>query len=300
VIRGLVITFFGVAAVPLLAQDLEPRAYSPSPVGVNIVVVSNTFNKGDMNFDPSLAVEDAKASINASVLTYVRTLNVGGRSANIAYSLPYAVGDISGKLQGIFQSVHRSGLADSLGRFSINLYGAPAMDLKKFGAYQQKTIIGASLAFQAPSGQYDPAKLINIGNHRWAFRPQIGVSRAWGKWIFEVDGSAFFFATNHNFYGGKTREQNPIGAVQFHTVYNFKRGMWAAFDANFYYGGRTTVNDVRNFDLQRNSRLGATYSLPVNRKMSMKVAYSSGAVTSIGGDFRSLSVAFQYLWGAGL
>jgi hypothetical protein len=48
------------------AQELEPGAYSVSPVGVNIVVVANSFSGGDINFDPTLPVEDAKAKINTT------------------------------------------------------------------------------------------------------------------------------------------------------------------------------------------------------------------------------------------
>jgi hypothetical protein len=47
-------------------------------------------------------------------------------------------------------------------RFAVNLYGAPAMDLKEFSTYRQKTNIGASLVVSAPLGQYDPAKLVNL------------------------------------------------------------------------------------------------------------------------------------------
>ncbi|TAH66309.1 MAG: hypothetical protein EWM45_11755 [Rhodopseudomonas palustris] len=32
----------------------------------------------------------------------------------------------------------------------------------------------------APLGQYDSSKLINLGNHRWKIRPEIGASKAIG------------------------------------------------------------------------------------------------------------------------
>ena len=53
-------------------------------------------------------------------------------------------------------------------------------------------------------------------------------------------------------------------------------------------------------DLQRNSRLGATISIPVTKRQSLKFSGSSGAVTNIGADFISIGVAYQYLWGGGL
>ncbi|HEY1336893.1 MAG TPA: hypothetical protein VGF59_05255, partial [Bryobacteraceae bacterium] len=96
------------------------------------------------------------------------------------------------------------------------------------------------------------------------------------------------------------RSQNPIGSSQLHISCNIKRRLWAAFDANYYLGGRTTVNGVRNFDLQRNSRVGGTLAIPVTAHQSLKFTGSTGAVTNIGAAFVSIGVAYQYLWGGGM
>jgi hypothetical protein len=82
--------------------------------------------------------------------------------------------------------------------------------------------------------------------------------------------------------------------------YNARPKLWVAFDATFYAGGRTSVNGLRGNDLQRNSRIGGTLSIKLDRRHSLKFAYSRGAFTTIGGDFQSVSVAYQYLWGRGL
>ena len=33
----------------------------------------------------------------------------------------------------------------------------------------------------APTGQYDPTKLINWGTNRWSFKPEFGYSQRWGQ-----------------------------------------------------------------------------------------------------------------------
>jgi hypothetical protein len=76
--------------------------------------------------------------------------------------------------------------------------------------------------------------------------------------------------------------------------------MWAAFDANFYRGGRTYVNRAANANLQRNSRLGGTFAFPLDKHYSLKVSVSTGAVTTVGAAFTTIAVAFQHMWGAGL
>ena len=88
-----------------------------------------------------------------------------------------------------------SGSGDPRFRFSINLFGAPALSVKEFANYQQDLIIGASLQMSAPLGQYDNSKLLNLGNNRWSFRPELGISKAWGPWTVEVAPALHFSPT---------------------------------------------------------------------------------------------------------
>jgi hypothetical protein len=280
-------------------QQLEPRAYSVSPVGTNIIVVGYGRSTGDISFDPSLPITDASATINGAFAGYFRSLDFFGRSANVSVALPYAWGNLQGNVAGEFQQVRRSGLGDPSVRFALNLHGAPAMDLKKFSKYRQKTVVGVSVVVVAPLGQYDPAKAINLSGNRWAFKPEVGISRAVRKLFLDFYLGAWLFTPNNNFQG-RTREQSPIASSQFHVSYNVKPKLWVAFDTTFYAGGRTTVNGVRSNDLQRNSRVGGTLSVKLDRRQSLKFAYSRGAFTNIGADFHAVSASYQYLWGRGL
>lgn len=280
-------------------QQLEPRAYSVSPVGTNIVVFGYGRSTGDVAFDPSLPITDASATINAASAGYFRSIDLLGRSANVSVALPYVWGSLQGNVAGQFQQVRRSGLGDPLVRFAVNLHGAPAMNLKEFGAYRQKTIIGASVVVVAPLGQYDSAKAINLGGNRWAFKPEVGISRAVRRVFLDLYLGAWLYTPNNNFQG-RTRKQDPIATSQFHLSYNVKPKLWVAFNATLYAGGRTSVNGIRGDDFQRNSRVGGTLSYRLDRRQSLKFAYSRGAITTIGASFQSISVAYQYLWGRGL
>jgi hypothetical protein len=62
------------------------------------------------------------------------------------------------------------------------------MQLKEFAAYHQRTNIGASVVVSAPLGQYDPAKLVNVGTNRWAFKPEVGISHASQRTRLILDG----------------------------------------------------------------------------------------------------------------
>lgn len=148
----------------------------------------------------------------------------------------------------------------------------------------------------APSGQYDPAKLINIGSNRWSFKPEVGLSQPAGRWLLEAYGGVWLFTDNTDFYGGSRREQKPIGTLQAHASYTFRPRLWLAGDATYYGGGRSTLAGVVKSDVQSNSRFGLTLGLPLGRRQSLKVAWATAFTTRVGGDFDTVAVAWQMLW----
>lgn len=286
------------APIRVDAQELEPRAYVPSPKDLNILVGALTFNAGDLAFDPSGPIDDANANIGIGAIGYVRTMAAFGRSANASVVLPYVKGDLEGIYLDEYQEVSRSGPGDPKLRFAINLYGAPAMNLKEFAVFKPKWTVGTSLSVLLPLGRYDSSQMINIGSNRWGFKPEIGIGRTIGRWRIEGDVGVWFFTDNNDFFGGGTRSQEPIGSVQVHLIYSITPLMWIAYDVNYYAGGRTSFGDGKNQDLQRNSRMGLTFSIPVNRSNTLKFSYSRGAFTSIGADFDSFGVAWSHVFGA--
>jgi hypothetical protein len=178
----------------------------------------------------------------------------------------------------------------------MNLYGAPAMTLKEFASYRQQTIVGVSVTVAPPLGQYDSTKLINVGTHRWSVRPELGVSRAYGQWVVEAMAGVWLFTDNTDFFGGRTRQQDAITATQVHLTFKFTRSMWLAADANYFTGGQTTIGGKQNLDLQRNSRIGATFSSAIGRGQAIRMSVSRGAYTTIGADFTSIAASYSYAW----
>jgi hypothetical protein len=278
------------------AQELEPGAYWPLPTGLNVVTVSNTFNVGDVAFEPAAPIDEARATINTTALAFTRAFNLSGRSANISVVVPVIAGHLEGIYLGDPAEVDRFGHGDPRIRFAMNVFGAPAMNPQAFAGYQQRTIAGASITVIPPLGQYDEARLINLGTNRWSFKPEIGMSRARGSWVLETAAGVWLFADNANFFGGRRRRQDPITALQVHVTYRFTRTIWLAANANYFFGGRTTIGDRQNADLQRNSRIGATFSSAIGRGQAIRVALSHGAFTTIGAAFTSIGVGYNYAW----
>jgi len=283
-------------AASMSAQELIPAAYTPAPYGVNFVSVSALSNRGDVAFDPTGPIDDARARIVASSLTYARTLNLFNRSATATVILPYVVGDLEGLYLGEPAAVNRSGTGDLVLRLGVNLFGGRAMSRQEFASYKPKTMVGMSLTVKAPTGQYDDTRLINIGTNRWSIKPEIGFVHVMGRWAVDAYVGAWFYTANSEFIGGTTRDQDPIYSTQAHLRYLFRRGLWAAIDANFWYGGKATIDGRGGDDLQRNSRVGLTLSWNVTRQHNLRFAASRGAFTTIGGDFDSFGVAYGYSW----
>lgn len=288
------------------AQQLEPRAYANLPIGLNFLIASYAYSRGDVLLDPSLPVSGANARLNTFVLGYVRSLDLWGNSGSIGLVLPYAgiaaSGQIttSGQTEPQATSVTRDGFGDPVLRLAANLYGAPALPMERFREYRQDTIVGTSLTVTAPWGQYDGSKLVNVGANRWSFKPEVGVSQALGAWILEGALGVTFFTDNDDFFGGHTRMQEPLYAAQVHAIYYFDPELWGALDLTYYAGGRTSVDGALNDDLQQNSRWGATLGKSLDIRNALKLYFSSGVTARTGTKFETFGLAWQHLWGAGL
>jgi hypothetical protein len=92
------------------------------------------------------------------------------------------------------------------------------------------------------------------------------------------------------------REQKVMPSLEFHLGYYVQPRMWVSFDSNFWAKGNTVLNGVENDDGARNSRVGATFALPVTRHHSLKFSASRGAVVRVGGNFTTVAVGWQYSW----
>ena len=70
---------------------------------MNILLAANNVSGGDLSFDPTLPVQDAEATLNTTIVGYVRATQLFGRSANVGFALPCTVGNVQGLYLGEFQ-----------------------------------------------------------------------------------------------------------------------------------------------------------------------------------------------------
>jgi hypothetical protein len=289
-------------ALPLAAgaQDIEPRLFSNTPVGVNFLLAGYVYTRGGLALDPSLPITNAQLQTSNAVLAYARAIDFFGLSSKIDVVLPYTWLSGSATYQGDQIDRVVNGFGDPAFRWSVNFYGAPALTLPEFASYKQDLILGGSVRVTAPASQYDSARVVNIGTHRWSVKPEIGASKAMGAWIFEAAAAATFFSDNTDFYNGHTRVQDPIYAVEGHVIHDFQRGIWGSIDATYYWGGQAYVDDAASGAELGNWRYGATLALPVDRNNSIKVYGSNGLSARTGANYKLIGLVWQYRWGGGL
>ena len=163
------------------AQDLEPRAYTNIPRGLNFVLAGYNYSQGGMVFDPAIPLENADIHIHGTVFAWARSIKVGPMSGKVDVILPY--GWLSGSAEYDGQTVTRevSGLADPRIRMSVNFLGAPSLPLSGFKDYRQNFVMGGSLQLFLPLGQYDPLRLVNLGTNRFTIKPELGASKTLGN-----------------------------------------------------------------------------------------------------------------------
>ncbi len=279
------------------AQELEPRAYSPSPVGTTFLVIAASRSAGDVLTDPTLPLEDVEAEAGVLALGAGHVVGMAGRQLQLLGVFPVTWAEASGQVGEGRRTASRRGLADPRFKASMILAGSPALSPAEFAKAPQRTIVGVSITIGPPLGQYDRTKLVNLGANRWSFKPELGVSRRIERWTVEGYAGVWLFTTNEQFYtGSSARRQDPILSLQGHLSYTFANRSWIAFNGTWYTGGRTNIDGVDKLDLQRSTRLGATFSWPLAARQSIKASYSSGATTRVGADFRTITVAWQKVW----
>lgn len=297
---GAAVLAAGALAPAAGAQELEPRSYSNTPVGMNFLIAGYAYQEGDVVTDPSLPLEDANVTAHTAVLAYARSFGLFGRSGKVDVIVPYSWVDGTATVRGEPEERIVDGFNDPRLRVSYNFYGAPALTLPAFLEWEQDLVIGASFQMTLPLGQYDEDRLVNIGTNRWSIKPELGISKTLGPVTLEVAPSVTYYTDNGDFFGGTTRRQAPRYAVQGHVIYRFGAPLWGSLDGTYYGGGRTSIDGTENDDEQSNARVGITLALSVTRHHSVKLYGSKAVATKLGGDFDLVGLALQYRWGGGL
>jgi hypothetical protein len=283
-----------------LAQFTDAHSYDNTPAGVNQVEFGYTFVRANASIDPSLIIAGAKLDLNQGTIGYTRYLGLFHRLAWVEATVPAA--GLSGSVTGTNINRSISGLGDSGCALSMLVKGGPALTVPQFKDYRPTTVVGVSLAITAPTGAYDPNRILNLGSDRWSFKPEIALSQPFGpdgKWQLDMYGNVYFFTDNTTYRGKEILRQQPLPGLEGHISYSFNDRLWASFDARYSFRGTTFVEGVDQGNPQRNVVLGSEMSVSINARNSLLIEFAKAAVHHNGPAISGVSVKYDYMWGKG-
>ena len=276
---------FSMVCLQAQAQEIEARAYSNAPIGINFIT-------GGL-----AQAKSGSYTLNTQALSMTHVLDVAGQSGRLTLVLPYSELTGTGQVGGQSINASAEGLSDPMIKASVNLYGAPALTNSQFKDYLQDLIIGASLAATIPWGKYNNNQMINVGANRSLIQPAMGFSQAVGPWRLELAGMATIYTSNTSYLGSNTLSQNPIYSGETHAIYYFPNTAWISADATYFTGGQTYINGIPTNGPQENWRFGSTLSYPIDQQNSIRLTGSKGVYSRTDTSYNAVGMSWQFRWG---
>jgi hypothetical protein len=282
------------------AQFTDARNYAEGPVGLNSLEFTYAYVRGTASIDTALVVGSENLDLNKGTFSYTHNFSMLGRLAWVSANVPLA--SLAGTVAGTNASGSTSGIGDSSFELAMLLKGGPALTTAELASYQRTMILGMSLTVSAPTGAYDGNKVLNLGSHRWSFKPELGVSYPFGperKW--EVDGyiNAYFFTDNTSYRGVEILHQEPLPGLEAHLSYSVTPGFWASLDSRYAVRGETVVDGLEQNNAQENLTVGAEASWAPNAHDSLDVVFAKALVHRNAPTYTGVSLSYTCSWGNG-
>lgn len=282
------------------AQFTDPHAYDNSPVGINQLELSYAYVHANASIDTSLIVAGAKFNLNQGTIDYTRYFGWLHRLMWVEAGMPVA--DLSGSISGTNIHGSTAGAGDSSYGLGVLLKGGPALNVAQFENYKPVTILGVTLTITAPTGSYEPDKILNLGSDRWAFRPEFAFSHPFGseqKWQLDAYANIDFYTDNTSYQGKQILRQEPLPGLEGHISYSFSDSIWASLDTRYSFQGTTFVNGVAQDNAQQNLILGSEMNISLNPRNSLVFAFAKALVHHNGPAAVGVSMKYDYTWGKG-
>ena len=282
------------------AQFTEAHNYDNTPTGVNQVELAYAYTHANASIDASLIITGAKFNVNQGSISYTRYFGFVRRLVWAEASVPLA--GLGGSVSGTMAQGSTTGTGDSSYTLAMLLKDGSALSVEQFADYKPTTTVGISLTISAPTGQYNPNKLLNLGSDRWSFKPEIALSHPFGpqqKWQLDAYANAYFFTNNTSYHGAEILRQEPLPAIEGHISYSLINSLWASLDTRYSFHGSTLVDGVNQNNSQQNFILGTELNVSLNRRNSLVFEFGKALVHQNGPALTAFAVKYSFTWGKG-
>lgn len=281
------------------AQFTDPRTYTVVPVGLNVLELDYAHAEADASLDTSLEVVGAHFKLNEGAISYTNNFGMLGHLGWVKVNVPFA--SVSGSVVGTDVSGSTTGFGDSSLQLTALLLGGKALSAAEFAAYKPSTTLALSLTVSAPTGEYDADKLLNLGSHRWSFKPEFAVSQPFGperRWEFDGYVNVEFFTNNTTYHGTEILRQEPLPGVEGHLSYDFTHSLWASLDLRYSFRGDTVVEGVNQDDAQELLTAGTEVSWSPSSNHSLVILFAKALVYRNAPAETRVALKYVYSWGA--
>lgn len=280
------------------AQFANPRAYDNTPVGTNQLELRYAYVHSNASIDSALVVAGANLRLDQGTIDYTRYLGLLHRLMWVEAALPVA--GLSGSITGTNIQGSTIGVGDSSYQLAMLLKGGPALTVAQFESYKPTTSLGASLSITAPTGLYHSDRILNLGSHRWSFKPEIALTHPFGpeqKWEFDAYANVYFYTDNVSYHGSEILGQRPLAGLEGHISYSFNDSVWVSLDTRYSLHGTTFLNGVTQNNAQRNFILGSEMNISLNPRNSLVFEFAKALVHDNGPALVGFSVKYDFTWG---
>jgi len=284
----------------LFAQFTDPHSYDNTPIGTNQLELVYAYAHSNASIDTSLVLGGAKFNLSQGSVSYTRHFGISRHLVWVQANVPIA--SLSGSVVGTHLQGSTTGFGDSGFEFAALLKGGQALKASEFENHEPTTILGVSFSVTAPTGQYDPNRLLNLGSGRWSFKPEIAIVHPFGpgkKWQADGYMNVYFFTDNTSYRGSEILRQQPLPGFEGHVSYSFNDKVWASFDTRYSFRGTTDVNGVDQGNAQRNFGLGSEINVSFNSRSALVFVFERALVHHNGPSATGFAIKYDYSWGEG-
>lgn len=268
------LTIAALTMIPVNAMADGARDWVNAPIDTNFFYFYYTYSNAEASIDSNLPIDGASVDVSMPIMRYARTFDLGGRVGAIQLIVPY--GFVNARLDGTSLDRSIDGIGDVQAVLVTSIYGGPSLSQEEFVHWRPEQYLAASLAVTAPTGKYDPGKLLNVGKNRWAFKPQLswGQPFDWGG-LLAVNANAQLFTDNDEYRGNNVLEQDALFSIEAHYSQNLNKAFWLSADAFYSYGGETSVNGNKQDNLQSTLKVGISGSYNFSPVDAVAVSFNS-------------------------
>jgi hypothetical protein len=282
----------------IYAQFTDPRNYQNTPVGINQLELAYAYVRSNTSIDTSFIVSGAKFNLNQGLIDYTRYFALLHRLAWAQATIPIA--NLSGSITSADITGSTTATGDSAYTAGLLFKGGPALTPKQFANAETTTSIGLSLSTTAPTGQYDPNKLLNLGSDRWSFKPELAISKPFGpdqRWVFDAYANTYLYTNNDRYRGVEVLRQRALLGLEGHISYTFNNALWASLDTRYSFLGTTNVSGVNQNNSQQNFIVGSELVVSPNSRNSFTFEFAKAAIHKNGPALTGFAMKYDYTWG---